>query len=286
MGQFIYGSYPDIERWRVNLVGLLAIALVAPMFIKGFKYRRLFATLLILVWPIASGLLLSGGVLGLEPVGTQLWGGFMVTLVVAVVGIAASLPIGIALALARRSSLPLIRWLAIAVIEGIRGAPLITILFMASLMLPLFLPAGMTTNGLLRVLVGFSLFAGAYVAEVVRAGLSALPKGQMEAASALGLGYWQTHGLILLPQALRMVIPGIVNTFIALFKDTTLVTIVGIMDLLGAVQAANNDPFWAGPNTQPTGYVVVGVMFWLSCYALSRFSSRLERQLNQNQRRI
>ncbi len=282
--QFIYGTYPLEERWRVNLAAVQGVLFALPLVYAGPKFRKPLMLALFIYWPISTALLLTGGLIGLTPVPTNLWGGFMVTLVVALFGIGVSLPLGIALALARLSDLPAIRWLSVGLIEIIRGVPLITILFMASLMLPIFLPNGMSVDGLLRVLVGFSLFAAAYMAEIIRGGLSALPPGQAEAAKALGLGYWHTMGLILLPQALRMVLPNIVNTFIALFKDTTLVMIVGIMDLLGVVQAANSDPNWAGPNTQPTGYVFLGMVFWLSCYLMSRLSARMERQFNQNQR--
>jgi general L-amino acid transport system permease protein len=286
LSQFIYGTYLVEERWRVDLAAILGVILALPTIFGTGRLRTACVVLLFGLWPIVTTILLTGGMFGLVEVPTNIWGGFLVTLVVALFGIAASLPLGIALALARLSDMPFIRWMAIAFIEIIRGVPLITILFMASLMLPIFLPNGVNVNGLLRVLVGFSLFAAAYMAEIVRAGLSALPQGQSEAAKALGLGYWHIMGLILLPQALRLVLPNIVNTFIALFKDTTLVMIVGIMDLLGVVQAANNDPVWAGPNIQPTSYVFVGLVFWISCYGMSRLSARLERRFNPAHRGI
>ena len=206
-----------------------------------------------------------GGILGLRVVETSLWGGLTLTLVIAGVGIVSSLPIGIVLALGRRSEMPVVRMLCVGFIELIRAVPLITVLFMASVMLPLFLPTGVNFDKLLRALVGVVLFSSAYMAEVVRGGLQAIPNGQYEAAKALGLSYWKIMGLIVLPQALRIVIPGIVNTFIGLFKDTTLVLIIGLFDLLGMVQAALTDAAWLGFALE--GYVFAGFVFWIFCFA-------------------
>ena len=224
--------------------------------------------------------MLTGGLFGLPVVETTDWGGLLVTLVVAVTGIAASLPLGIVLALGRRSKLPIIRYLCIGFIEVFRGVPLITVLFMASVMLPLFLPDGVNFDKLMRCLIGVALFSSAYMAEVVRGGLQAIPKGQYEAAAALGLGYWKTTRLIILPQALKLVIPGIVNTFIGLFKDTTLVLIVGLFDLLGIVQFHFTDASWATPETHITGYVFAGAVFWAFCFAMSRYSIFMENRLS------
>jgi general L-amino acid transport system permease protein len=187
------------------------------------------------------------------------------------------------LALGRRSDMPVVRMLCVGFIELIRAVPLITVLFMASVMLPLFLPEGVNFDKLLRALVGVSLFSSAYMAEVVRGGLQAIPKGQYEAAKALGLSYWKIMGLIVLPQALRIVIPGIVNTFIGLFKDTTLVLIIGLFDLLGMVQTALTDAAWLGFALE--GYLFAGFGFWIFCFAMSRYSMRLERRLSAGQRR-
>ncbi|MBN8969534.1 MAG: amino acid ABC transporter permease [Rhizobiales bacterium] len=217
---------------------------------------------------------------GLPPVDTRLWGGLLVTLVVSITGIVASMPVGIALALGRRSSIPLIRIFSVAFIEFWRGVPLITVLFFATYMLPLFLPGDFTIDGLVRVLVGIALFAGAYNAEVIRGGLQAIPRGQAEAAQALGLSYWKTTGLIVLPQALRHVIPGLVNSFIALFKDTTLVLIVAIFDLLGQLRASFADPNWATPTTLFTGFAFTGMIYFVVCFAMSRYSLFVERRLN------
>lgn len=222
---------------------------------------------------------------GLQTVGTRSWGGLLVTLVVALTGIVASLPLGILLALGRRSQMPIVRFASVTFIEFWRGVPLVTVLFFATYMLPLFLPEGVNFDGLLRALVGVTLFASAYMAEVVRGGLQAIPKGQTEGASALGLGYWQTMGNIVLPQALVLVIPGIVNNFIALFKDTTLVLIVSIFDLLGQIRSAFSDPAWATPQTLFTGFAFTGVIYFVFCYGMSRYSLFLERRAARSKHR-
>lgn len=214
----------------------------------------------------------------LPHVETPLWGGLFLTLVIGVVGIVGSLPIGIVLALGRRSHMPIVRALCVAFIELWRGVPLITVLFMASVMFPLFLPEGMNFDKLVRALIGVMLFAAAYMAEVVRGGLQAIPRGQYEAAESLGLSYGKSMALVILPQALKMVIPGIVNTFIGLFKDTTLVLIIGLFDLLGMVQLAGTNPHWLGFSTE--GYVFAGFLFWIFCFGMSRYSQRLEKKLH------
>jgi general L-amino acid transport system permease protein len=216
---------------------------------------------------------------GLLPVETPAWGGLLVTLVVAVTGIVISLPLGILLALGRRSQLPVIRLCSIVFIEFWRGVPLVTVLFFATYMLPLFLPGGLQVNGLLRALIGVTLFAAAYMAEVVRGGLQAIPRGQYEGAAALGLSYWQTANLVVLPQALTLVIPGIVNTFIGLFKDTTLVLIVAIFDLLGQLRAAFTDPNWSTPTTLFTGFAFGAIVYFVFCFGMSRYSLFVERRL-------
>jgi general L-amino acid transport system permease protein len=221
---------------------------------------------------------------GLPVVDTRLWGGLLVTLVVSVTGIVTSMPVGIALALGRRSSIPLIRVFSVAFIEFWRGVPLITVLFFATYMLPLFLPGNFTVDGLVRVLIGIALFAGAYNAEVIRGGLMAIPRGQAEAASALGLSYWKTTALIVMPQALRHVIPGLVNSFIALFKDTSLVSIVALLDLLGQLRASFADPAWATPTTLFTGFAFTGMIYFLFCFCMSRYSLFVEHRLNAHRR--
>jgi general L-amino acid transport system permease protein len=221
---------------------------------------------------------------GLPVVDTRLWGGLLVTLVVSVTGIVTSMPVGIALALGRRSTIPLIRIFSIAFIEFWRGVPLITVLFFATYMLPLFLPGNFSIDGLVRALIGIALFAGAYMAEVIRGGLQAIPRGQGEAASALGLSYWKTTGLVVMPQALRHVIPGLVNSFIALFKDTSLVSIVALFDLLGSLHASFADPVWATPTTLFTGFAFTGMIYFVFCFGMSRYSLFVERRLNAHQR--
>jgi general L-amino acid transport system permease protein len=221
---------------------------------------------------------------GLPVVDTRLWGGLLVTLVVSVTGIVASMPVGIALALGRRSTIPLIRIFSTAFIEFWRGVPLITVLFFATYMLPLFVPTGFSVDGLVRALIGIALFAGAYQAEVIRGGLQAIPRGQGEAASALGLSWWKTTALIILPQALRHVIPGLVNSFIALFKDTSLVSIVALFDLLGQLRASFSDPTWATPTTLFTGFAFTGLIYFAFCFGMSRYSLFVENRLNAHRR--
>jgi general L-amino acid transport system permease protein len=221
---------------------------------------------------------------GLAVVDTRLWGGLLVTLVVSVTGIVASMPVGIALALGRRSTIPLIRVCSITFIEFWRGVPLIMVLFFATYMLPLFLPGNFSVDGLVRALIGIALFAGAYQAEVIRGGLQAIPRGQGEAANALGLSWGKTTGLIVMPQALRHVIPGLVNSFIALFKDTSLVSIVALFDLLGSLQAAFSDPVWSTPTTLFTGFAFIGMIYFVFCFGMSRYSLFVENRLNAHRR--
>jgi general L-amino acid transport system permease protein len=227
--------------------------------------------------------LFYGGIFGLPVVETARWGGLMLTLIIATVSIIASVPLGILLALGRRSNLPAIRVLSIAFIEFVRAVPLITVLFMSSVMLPLFLPVGVSFDKLLRALVGFSLFYAAYMAEVVRGGLQAMPRGQYEGAMALGLGYWKMMGLIILPQALRIVIPGMVNNFISAFKDTSLVLVIGLFDLLNIVTQATRDAQWRGLAKE--GYLFAAVIYFIFCFAMSRYSIYLERKLHTGYRR-
>ena len=247
-------------------------------------WRSLIASLAVFagIGAVIAALGLDHG--GLPVVDTRLWGGLLVTLVVSVTGIVTSMPVGIALALGRRSTIPLIRIFSVAFIEFWRGVPLITVLFFATYMLPLFLPGNFTIDGLVRVLIGIALFAGAYNAEVVRGGLLAIPRGQAEAASALGLSYWKTTALIVMPQALRHVIPGLVNSFIALFKDTSLVSIVALFDLLGQLRASFADPVWATPTTLFTGFAFAGMIYFVFCFGMSRYSLFVEHRLNAHRR--
>ncbi|TCS64103.1 amino acid ABC transporter permease [Varunaivibrio sulfuroxidans] len=280
---FIYGFYPADQYWRINSIFLLMALTFAPQFFNAFPYKKIFGIFALIGIPVVGYVLISGGMFGLQHIETEKWGGLMLTLVLAYAGIIAALPIGIVLALGRRSEMPVIRSLCIGFIELWRGVPLITVLFMASVMLPMFLPEGVNFNKLLRALIGIILFESAYIAEVVRGGLQAIPKGQSEAASALGLNYWKSMGLIILPQALKLVIPGIVNTFIALFKDTTLVLIIGLFDVLGAVQSAITDPSWRSVSTE--GYLFAAFCFWIFCFSMSRYSQALERKLYTGHKR-
>jgi general L-amino acid transport system permease protein len=283
--QFLFGRYPVDERWRVILCGVMFVALLVPLLIPSVPRKGLNAILFFGVFPIVAFFLLIGGWFGLRPVETPLWGGLMVTLVLSFVGIAVSLPFGIVLALGRRSKMPVVKLICVIFIETIRGVPLVTVLFMASVMLPLFLPAGFTFDKLMRALIGVALFASAYMAEVVRGGLQAIPKGQYEGADSLGLGYWQKTRLIILPQALKLVIPGIVNTFIGMFKDTSLVYIIGMFDLLGVVRQNFSDAAWASPQTPISGLVFAGFVFWIFCFGMSRYSIFMERRLDTSYRR-
>jgi general L-amino acid transport system permease protein len=285
MSFFIYGFYPPAEYWRPNLVFLLGALLILPLLWPRAPFKRTNALLFFVIFPIVAYYLLNGGVFGLRRVPTEQWGGLLVTLIISLVGIICSMPIGILLALGRQSKLPIIKTLCVMFIELWRAVPLITILFMASIMLPLFMPQGTTVDKLLRALVGVTLFSSAYLAEVIRGGLQALPRGQYEAASSLGLSYWKSMGLIILPQALKHVIPGIVNSFIALFKDTSLVSIVGIFDLLNTVQAASSDINWSSPTQAVTGYLFAAFVFWIFCFAMSRYSIWMERRLDTGHKR-
>ena len=279
--QFLYGFYPRAERWRVNIVlAVLAIGIVLLAF-ERTPGRRWVAGFMLVVFPVMAFVLLVGSdLLGLRTVSTGRWGGFTLTLVIALSGIVASLPLGIVLALGRRSTMPAVSLVCTLFIEFWRGIPLVAVLFMASVMFPLFLPPDMSFDQLLRAVIGVALFSSAYMAEVVRGGLQAIPKGQYEGAMALGLPYWKMMRLIVLPQALKIVIPGIVNTFIGLFKDTTLVLIIGLLDLLGIVQTSINDPNWSIPSVPYTGYVFVALVFWACCYAMALYSRHVEAKLN------
>jgi len=276
-GQFIFGFYPADERWRPILAFILTFGAVAGMLLDRVPYKRANAIFLFAILPFLAFWLLFGG-LGLEIVPTRMWGGFMLTLVIAAVGIVLALPLGILLALGRRSELPVVHLLSVVVIEFVRGVPLITVLFMANVMLPLFLPPGTTVDPLLRILVGFTVFTAAYLAEVVRGGLQAIGRGQYEGAASLGLGYWSMMRLIVLPQALRISIPAIVNTINGSFMDTTLVAVVGLYDFLNIVRTGSRDANWIG--TEIDGFVFCAAVYWVICYGMSRYSVHLERKLD------
>jgi len=283
---FIYGSYPIPERWRVDVFFvMLAIGVVWLLWLEAPEHQYA-PVYFFLVLPVCSFILLHGfALIGLPVVDTALWGGVLVTIVVATVGIVFSLPLGILLALGRRSNMPTIKLFSVIFIEFVRGVPLITVLFMASVMLPLFVPEQYSPDKLLRALIGIALFSSAYMAEVVRAGLQAIPKGQFEGAMGVGLGYWQMMGLIVLPQALKITIPNIVNTYIGLFKDTTLVFIVGLFDFLHTIEIARIDPKWATPVTSSTGYAVGAIFYLFFCYSMSRYARATEARLAKGDKR-
>ncbi|WP_091685898.1 amino acid ABC transporter permease [Methylocapsa palsarum] len=283
---FTYGSYPPAERWRVDLTMILGGALIGWQLWLGAPARRTAALLFFLLYPIVGFVLLHGSpALGLARVDTDLWGGVFVSLLVATVGIVFSLPLGILLALGRRSTLPALSAVCVGFIEIMRGVPMITVLFMANTMLPLFVPEDLAPDRLIRPLIGVALFASAYMAEVVRGGLQAVPAGQYEAAQALGLRPWPALRVIVLPQALGHVIPGIVNTFIGLFKDTTLVAIVGVFDFLRTIDSARLDPVWSGPTISVTGYAFAALFYFAFCFGMSRYALSVERRLARSRAR-
>ena len=277
----LFGRYPFEEQWRPLAACAILIALLVASCLRPF-WKPWLAPLWVVVLAVCF-ILMRGGVLGLTPVETSRWGGFPLTLALSVVSLAVAFPLAILVALGRTSKLPAIRAVCVLYVELIRGVPLISVLFMASFMFPLFMPQGTTIDVLLRVLVGMTLFAAAYLAEVVRGGLQALPKGQVEAAQALGLTYWQTTRKIVLPQALRLVVPAIVNSFISTFKDTSLVTIVSLYDLTGALQLALGDADWRKFFLE--GQLFVAAVYFVCCFALSRYSRWVESYLNTGMRR-
>lgn len=281
--QFLYGFYPRGEQWRVDAAGLYAALLVLLALLPRLPGKRVLLPLMLLALPVAAWLLLSGNVFGLEPVETRVWGGLMLTLVMAVASALVSLPLGVLLALGRRSHLKVLALIATIIIEFWRNVPIVIVILLASIFLPLMAPEGFSVDKLLAAIVGLTLVEAAYMAEVVRGGLQAVPLSQTEAAQSLGLGYWRTVGLVVLPQALRVSIPGLVNEVISLVKNTTLVQMISLFDLLGMVQlAAGSDPKWVGSRLE--GYVFAGLIFWAICFGLSRYSQRLERRVGFGRR--
>ncbi len=281
-----FGSYPVAERWRANTVEAIGASLIVWLLWPGAPRRDWGALLFFVVYPVLTFILLRGSpALGLPLVNSLLWGGIFVSLLTAVVGIVFSLPLGVLLALGRRSQLPVVRAASVLFIEFVRGVPFITVLFMANTMLPMFVPESWAPDRLLRPLVGIALFSAAYMAEEVRGGLQLLGRGQYEGAMALGLNYPLMMALVVLPQALAMVIPGIVNNFVGLFMDTTLVSIVGVTDFLEAMNNAFKDPAWSGPTIMATGYVFAGMFYFAACYGMTRYSAFVERKLAKGQKR-
>jgi general L-amino acid transport system permease protein len=275
-----FGSYPVGERWRVDMAEAIGAGLIIWLLWLNAPLRVWGTFLFFVVYPILALILLRGVPwLGLPVVDTQLWGGIFVSLLMAVVGIALSLPLGVLLALGRRSPLPAIRVASVVFIEFVRGVPFITILFMANNLLPLFVPETWTPDRLVRPLAGIVIFSAAYMAEEVRGGIQSLGRGQYEAAMALGLNYPRMMALVILPQALALVIPGIVNNFIGLFMDTTLISVVGATDFLEAMNNAIKDPVWVGPTIMVTGYGFAGIFYFVFCFGMARYSAHIERVL-------
>ncbi len=277
MDQFIYGLYPVAERWRLNLGVALGLALAAPLFFSRLPAWYLAA--LVAGYIAIAKLLFLGGWFGIPHVPTAQWGGFFLTIVAAVFVLLTSLPVGLMLALGRRSASPLIRALSATWIEWWRSVPALVVLFVAIVMFPLFMPAGWEVDKLLRALVALTVLMSSYLAEVFRGALQAVPAGQYEAARALGLNYWQTTFRVVLPQAVPVALPQITSNFIGLFKETTVLLIIGLFDLLGMVQTAASDPAWLGPGTLSTGYFFAALFFWTFCFGFSRYSAYLERRV-------
>ena len=277
----LFGRFPFEEQWRAILACVLLVGLLGMSCLRSF-WRPTLVVAWVLVFA-AFFVLMRGGSFGLSAVETARWGGLPLTLLLSSVSLVIAFPLAVLLALGRQSQLPAIRPLCVLFVELVRGVPLISVLFMASFILPLFMPQGSTIDVLARVLIGMTLFTAAYLAEVVRGGLQAVPKGQIEAAQSLGLSYWQTQRKIVLPQALRLVVPAIVNTFIGAFKDTSLVTIVSLYDLTGAVQLALGDADWRKFFLE--GQLFVAAVYFVACFAMSRYSRWLEQHLNTGTRR-
>jgi general L-amino acid transport system permease protein len=276
--RFMYGMYPNPEQWRINTAFLILFSLIGAAFFVPPKYKKYIILFMLFIYPIIGIKLISGGIFGLKWIETGAWGGLSLTLIVSAFALILCFPIGMFLALGRRSDLPVIKYSSIGFIEIWRGVPLITVLFMSAVMFPMFLPDGTYMDKLMRVIIAITLFEAAYMAEVIRGGLQALPRGQYDAAKSLGMGYWRMHLLVILPQALKLVIPGIANTFLALVKDTPLIFVVGLLELAGMIGLAKTNPKWLGMAIE--GYVFAGLVFWVICYAMSRYSQRLEKKLS------
>jgi general L-amino acid transport system permease protein len=278
--QIIFGFYPASEQWRVLVCGGAGLLSLVAISLPQVRNKVFAGLALTIFFPIFAGILLRGGVFGLTPVPTAQWGGLLLTLVVAIWTITSALPLGLALALARRSRMPVVSNFAVFYIDVIRGLPLVGLLFLAIVLFPLFVPPGLEVNALVRVLIAFSLFNAANMAEVIRGGLQAVPKGQYEAAIALGLSHWQAIALTVIPQAVRAALPGIVNVSIAITKETTIILMAGMFDFLGILQGALIDPEWLiGDQIRQTAYFFAGLVFFVICFSLSQYSLYVERKL-------
>ena len=278
LNRFMYGMYPDAEQWRINISFLVLFISIGSIFILSDRFKKYVILFLLFIFPVIALNLISGGIFGLKWIETGAWGGLSLTFIVSAFALIFCFPIGVFLALGRRSDLPAVRYSSIGFIELWRGVPLITVLFMSAVMFPMFLPDGTYMDKLMRVIIAITLFEAAYMAEVVRGGLQALPRGQYDAAKSLGMGYWRMHFLIIMPQALKLVIPGIANTFLALVKDTPLIFVVGLLELAGMIGLAKTNPKWLGMATE--GYVFAALVFWIICFSMSRYSQNLEKKLS------
>ena len=280
--QLLYGSYPVSERWRVDVVAALAVLCIGMMLlpVRRAGARKLIGLAALCLLPLVATPLLAGGFFGLKPVPTTDWGGLMLNIVIAAWSIATAIPLGLLLALGRRSGLPVIGYACATFIELWRALPLIGVLFLAVVMFPLFVPPGFASDRLVRALIAFTLFNAAIFAEVFRGGLQAIPAGQREAARSLGLGYWRMTALIVLPQVVRIVMPGMINTCVSIIKETTVVLIIGLVEFLAVLQIAFSDPEWLiGDQIRTTGYLFAALVFWSLCFALSHYSARLDRTM-------
>jgi len=282
LAQILYGAYPTPERWRVDLVAALGAGGIALFFLAR-RRGQLFAFAALCLVPLIAAPVLAGGVFGLRAVPTSDWGGLMLTVLIAAWSIVSAIPLGLLLALGRRSALPVIGYACATFIEVWRSLPLIGVLFLAVVMFPLFVPQGFESDKLVRALIAFTLFNAAVFAEVFRGGLQAIPAGQYEAARSLGLGYWRTTGLVVLPQVLRIVMPGMINTCVSIIKETTVVLVIGLVEFLAVLQIAFADPDWLiGDQVRQTGYLFAALVFWSLCFGLSRYSARLDRDATRS----
>jgi len=276
--RFMYGMYPNAEQWRINVTFLAVLVFIAAGFFVPTRFKNYLSFYYTILLPIISFILIyyiiSGGSFGLVWVETGAWGGLSLTFMVSFFSLIFCFPLGMMLALGRRSNLPVVKYSSLSFIEFWRGVPLITVLFMSAVMFPMFLPDGTYVDKLIRVVVAITLFEAAYTAEVIRGGLQALPRGQYDAAKSLGMGYWKMHIFVILPQALKLVIPGIANTFLALIKDTPLIFVVGLLEVVGMLNLAKTNPKWLGFSME--GYVFAGIIFWIICYSMSKYSQSLE----------
>ncbi len=273
-----FGFFPHDQQWRplaamILLVGLLFYSQ------ERTRWNRYLAWAWI-VGLFTMGLLMKGGLFGLQLVENSQWGGLPLTLLLSVFGLTAAYPLGVVLALGRQSTMPVVKTLCVIYIELIRGVPLISLLFMSSVVFPLFLPEGMTVDKILRAQVAIILFTAAYVAEVVRGGLQGMSAGQFEAAESLGLNYYQTMRLVILPQALKIVIPPTVSVLISAFKDTSLVVIIALYDVLKTTQSVLSDPKWMGYSAE--AYIFLAIIYFICCFFMSNYSRRLEKELDRS----